>query len=98
MNLVRTFSKMLDSIPHDQAFTQLVINQIVTYYDKCCGWYKGESVSGSATVSILIDSCSSCEPSIASAPRRCASEIRGGIRGVRRDSKRRKTIVGGTSR
>ncbi|PGH18258.1 hypothetical protein AJ79_00597 [Helicocarpus griseus UAMH5409] len=40
MELVKTFSKMLDSIPHDQAFTQLVINQIVTYYDKCCGWYK----------------------------------------------------------
>ncbi|KKZ63717.1 xaa-Pro aminopeptidase [[Emmonsia] crescens] len=40
MELVKTFSKMLNSIPHDQAFTQLVINQIVTYYDKCCGWYK----------------------------------------------------------
>ncbi|ODH51663.1 hypothetical protein GX48_02128 [Paracoccidioides brasiliensis] len=40
MELVKTFSKMLDSIPYDQAFTQLVINQIVTYYDKCCGWYK----------------------------------------------------------
>lgn len=33
---------MLDSIPHDQMFTQLVLNQVVTYYDKCCGWYKGE--------------------------------------------------------
>lgn len=31
---------MLSSIPHDQAFTQLLIDQIVTYYDKCCGWYK----------------------------------------------------------
>ena len=41
MNLIKTFSKMLDSIPHDQAFSQLIINQIVTYYDKCCGWYKG---------------------------------------------------------
>ncbi|OJD15204.1 hypothetical protein AJ78_04535 [Emergomyces pasteurianus Ep9510] len=41
MELVKTFSKMLNSIPHDQAFTQLVINQIVTYFDKCCGWYKG---------------------------------------------------------
>ncbi|OAX80380.1 hypothetical protein ACJ72_05292 [Emergomyces africanus] len=40
MELVKTFSKMLNSIPHDQAFTQLVINQIVTYFDKCCGWYK----------------------------------------------------------
>ncbi|KAK2761178.1 Exocyst complex component 4 [Arachnomyces sp. PD_36] len=40
MDLVKAFSKMLDSIPHDQIFTQLIINQIVTYYDKCCGWYK----------------------------------------------------------
>ena len=41
MSIVREFSKMLSSIPHDQAFTQLLIDQIVTYYDKCCGWYKG---------------------------------------------------------
>ncbi|PGG98422.1 exocyst complex component 4 [Blastomyces parvus] len=40
MELVKSFSKMLNSIPPDQAFTQLVINQIVTYYDKCCGMYK----------------------------------------------------------
>jgi hypothetical protein len=44
MDLVKAFSKMLDSIPHDQIFTQLIINQIVTYYDKCCGWYKGEKL------------------------------------------------------
>jgi Xaa-Pro aminopeptidase len=44
MTIVREFSKMLSSIPHDQAFTQLLIDQIVTYYDKCCGWYKGWSV------------------------------------------------------
>lgn len=43
MLLVKAFSKMLDSIPHDQMFTQMVLSQIVTYYDKCCGWYKGES-------------------------------------------------------
>ncbi|KAL3452855.1 hypothetical protein BJX65DRAFT_292779 [Aspergillus insuetus] len=40
MSTVREFSKMLSSIPHDQAFTQLLLSQIVTYYDKCCGWYK----------------------------------------------------------
>ncbi|KZN91013.1 putative exocyst complex component [Penicillium chrysogenum] len=40
MSIVREFSKMLSSIPHDQTFTQLLIDQIVTYYDKCCGWYK----------------------------------------------------------
>jgi Xaa-Pro aminopeptidase len=42
MSIIREFSKMLSSIPHDQAFTQLLIDQIVTYYDKCCGWYKGK--------------------------------------------------------
>jgi hypothetical protein len=42
MSLVKAFSKMLDSIPHDQMFTQMVLSQIVTYYDKCCGWYKGK--------------------------------------------------------
>ncbi|KAL2868218.1 exocyst subunit SEC8 [Aspergillus lucknowensis] len=40
MSIVREFSKMLSSIPHDQAFTQLLLGQIVTYYDKCFGWYK----------------------------------------------------------
>jgi Xaa-Pro aminopeptidase len=40
MSIVREFSKMLSSIPHDRVFTQLLIDQIVTYYDKCCGWYK----------------------------------------------------------
>ncbi|KZF19192.1 hypothetical protein L228DRAFT_254478 [Xylona heveae TC161] len=39
-NLISAFCKMLDNIPHDQAFTQLIITQMVTYYDKCCGWYK----------------------------------------------------------
>lgn len=43
MSIVREFSKMLSSIPHDQAFTQLLVDQIVTYYNKCCGWYKGRS-------------------------------------------------------
>lgn len=35
---------MLDNLPQDQAFTQLIISQMVTYYDKCCGWYKGASL------------------------------------------------------
>jgi exocyst complex component 4 len=40
MNLIKSFSSMLASIPHDQMFTQLIINQLVTYYDKCFGFYK----------------------------------------------------------
>ncbi|EXJ79785.1 hypothetical protein A1O3_08069 [Capronia epimyces CBS 606.96] len=40
MALIRAFSGMLSSIPQDQMFTQLIINQLVTYYDKCYGYYK----------------------------------------------------------
>ncbi|KAI9040641.1 exocyst subunit SEC8 [Aspergillus affinis] len=40
MSIIKEFSKMLSSIPHDQAFSQLLISQIVNFYDKCCGWYK----------------------------------------------------------
>lgn len=40
MSLIRAFSCMLDSIPQDQMFTQLIISQLVTYLDKCLGWYK----------------------------------------------------------
>jgi exocyst complex component 4 len=32
---------MLNNIPQDQAFTQLIITQLVTYHDKCSTWYKG---------------------------------------------------------
>ncbi|KAH0538600.1 hypothetical protein FGG08_004801 [Glutinoglossum americanum] len=42
-NLIAVFCKMLDTIPHDQAFSQLIITQMVTYHDKCCEWYKGTS-------------------------------------------------------
>jgi exocyst complex component 4 len=38
--VITAFCRMLDSLPHDQQFSQLIINQMVTYYDKCCGWYK----------------------------------------------------------
>ncbi|KAL4784626.1 hypothetical protein BJX76DRAFT_347642 [Aspergillus varians] len=40
MSIMREFSIMLSSIPPDQTFTQPLLSQIVTYYDKCCGWYK----------------------------------------------------------
>jgi len=39
--LIRAFCKLLDTIPQDQAFTQLIISQLVAYYNKCCEWYKG---------------------------------------------------------
>jgi exocyst complex component 4 len=40
MSLVQAFSFMLNSIPPDQIFTQLIISQLVTYFDKCLGWFK----------------------------------------------------------
>ncbi|KAJ9612598.1 exocyst subunit [Cladophialophora chaetospira] len=40
MALIRAFSGMLDSIPQDQMFTQVIIDQLITYYDKCHGFYK----------------------------------------------------------
>jgi exocyst complex component 4 len=39
-NLITAFCRMLDTIPHDQAFSQLIITQMVSYYDKCCDWYQ----------------------------------------------------------
>jgi hypothetical protein len=33
---------MLDNIPQDQAFTQLIITQLRSYHDKCLSWYKGK--------------------------------------------------------
>jgi exocyst complex component 4 len=39
-NLITAFCRMLDTIPHDQAFSQLIITQMVAYYDRCCDWYK----------------------------------------------------------
>lgn len=31
---------MLDNLPHDQAFSQLIVTQMTTYAEKCNGWYK----------------------------------------------------------
>lgn len=41
---------MLDNLPHDQAFSQLIIDQMDTYAQKCSGWYKA-LVSRSQTAS-----------------------------------------------
>ena len=40
MDLIRAFSDMVSAIPRDQIFTQLIITQLVNYYDKCYGFYK----------------------------------------------------------
>jgi exocyst complex component 4 len=39
-NLITAFCKMLDNLPHDQAFSQLIITQMRTYGDKCVGNFK----------------------------------------------------------
>ncbi|KAI9687606.1 MAG: hypothetical protein M1822_002216 [Bathelium mastoideum] len=39
-NLIFAVCKMLSSLPHDQAFSQLILTQMSTYFDKCRGWFK----------------------------------------------------------
>ena len=39
-DIVQAFCKMLDELTHDQLFTQLIITQMNTYYEKCSTWYK----------------------------------------------------------
>lgn len=38
---VQAFCRMLDEIPQDQAFSRLILTQLITYYDRCFGWYNG---------------------------------------------------------
>ncbi|KAL8734880.1 MAG: hypothetical protein Q9166_001232 [cf. Caloplaca sp. 2 TL-2023] len=38
--LIKTFCRLLDSLPEEQSFTQPVISQLISYYDRCCGWYR----------------------------------------------------------
>lgn len=38
--LIEAFCVMLDSLPHDQSFSQLIVTQMRAYYDKCYQWSK----------------------------------------------------------
>ena len=38
--LITAFCRMLNTIPHDQALSQLIITQMMRYYDRCCDWFK----------------------------------------------------------
>ncbi|KAG8532150.1 uncharacterized protein KY384_003790 [Bacidia gigantensis] len=38
--LIKSFCQLLDTIPPDLTSTQLIITQVVTYYDRCCEWYR----------------------------------------------------------
>lgn len=39
-NVVTAFCRMLDTIPHDQALSQLILSQMMRYYERCFTWYK----------------------------------------------------------
>ena len=39
-SLVKSFCQLLDTIPPDLTSTQLIITQILAYYDRCCEWYR----------------------------------------------------------
>ncbi|TVY26104.1 putative exocyst complex component, partial [Lachnellula hyalina] len=38
--LITEFCRMLDTIPHDQALSQLIITQMLRYYDRCYDWFR----------------------------------------------------------
>lgn len=38
--LIAAFCRMLDNLPHDQAFSQLIISQMIAYYERCHNWLK----------------------------------------------------------
>lgn len=40
-SIIQGVCKMLDSLPHEQSFSQLVIAQMRSYYDRCYNWSKG---------------------------------------------------------
>ena len=40
LELITAFCRMLDTIPPDQAFGQLTIDLLTSYYEKCNEWYK----------------------------------------------------------
>ena len=39
----QAFCKLLDTIPQDQAHSELIISQIVAYYNRCYDWYRGRN-------------------------------------------------------
>lgn len=40
-SLITAICRMLDSIPHDQAFSQLIMDLLTAYYEKCFEFFKG---------------------------------------------------------
>ena len=40
LTLIKSFCQLLDTIPPDFTSTQLIITQILAYFDRCCEWYR----------------------------------------------------------
>lgn len=40
LNLIKSFCQLLDTIPPDLTSTQLIITQVMAYFDRCCEWYR----------------------------------------------------------
>lgn len=38
--LITAFCRMLDTIPHDQALSKLIIQQMERYHERCGGWFR----------------------------------------------------------
>jgi exocyst complex component 4 len=38
--LITAFCRMLGNLPHDQAFSQLIVSQMIAYYERCYNWLK----------------------------------------------------------
>jgi hypothetical protein len=60
-SLITAFCEMLDTIPHDQAFSQLIITQMTTYHDKCMDWFNSEALPVRSLICCL--TCSPLPPS-----------------------------------
>ncbi|KAF7865978.1 hypothetical protein EAF04_006141 [Stromatinia cepivora] len=63
-NLITAFCRMLDTIPHDQALSQLIITQMMRYYDRCYDWFKSlvSRVSDSEGSTLKLSALLASEP------------------------------------
>ncbi|KAL8764208.1 MAG: hypothetical protein Q9184_000177 [Pyrenodesmia sp. 2 TL-2023] len=48
-SVIKTFCRLLDGIPQDPSFIQPILTQLVSYYDRCCGWFKSTVRRSSST-------------------------------------------------
>ncbi len=62
--LITAFCRMLDTIPHDQALSQLIITQMMRYYDRCSDWFKSlvSQVRDSEATTLKLSALLATEP------------------------------------